>query len=335
MTGTIAINGTIIGSDQPTYIIAEIGINHNGDPEAAKKLVDVAVKAGVNAVKFQKRCLSSLYSRDILENTDKYEQNFQYMIPLLKKVELGEDQMEELKKHCESMGITFLCTPFDLRSASFLEGIGVPAFKIASADLNNYELIDFVADTGKPVIVSTGMSYFTEIEKTVGQMKRKGAEFALLHCRSSYPVWPREVNLKMIDRLKTFGVPVGYSGHDIGITVPLVAASMGACIIEKHITLDRNMTGPDHKISLEPFELERMVRDIKVADQAMGKEKRYLLRGEILNRELFGKSLVAKRNIIKGETITGEMIAVMGPGKGLPPSMAGELEGKTDRKSVV
>ncbi len=328
MTESITINGTRIGSDQPTYIIAEIGINHNGDPDTAKRLVDVAVKAGVHAVKFQKRCLSSLYSPDVLENTGRYEQNFQYMIPLLKTVELTEEQVEDIKKYCESRGVTFLCTPFDIPSAAFLERIGVPAFKIASADLNNYALIDFIAGTGKPLIVSTGMSYWEEIEKTVAQLKRRSAKFALLHCRSSYPVWPREVNLKMIEKLKTFGVPVGYSGHDMGIVIPLVAASMGACIIEKHITLDKSMNGPDHKISLEPYELNRMVRDIGVADQAMGKEQRYLLRGEVLNRELFGKSLFAACDIHPGDTIARDQLTVLGPGKGLPPSRIEDLVGR-------
>ena len=334
MNKTITIDGRPIGSEHPTYIIAEIGINHNGDPEIAKALVDVAAQAGVHAVKFQKRCLESLYSADILENTDKYEQNFQYMIPLLKEMELSEDQVLELKHYSESKGLTFLCTPFDIPSARFLDEIKVDAFKIASADLNNFELLEYVTGMGKPMIVSTGMSYWNEIEKTVAMIKRKGTPFALLHCRSSYPVWPREVNLKMIDRLKSFDVPVGYSGHDIGITIPLVAASMGACIIEKHITLDRNMNGPDHKISLEAFELSRMVRDIKVADQAMGKEQRFLLRGEILNRELFGKSLYARCDIKVGDTITREMMTVLGPGKGLPPSMADELTGKRAARDI-
>jgi len=324
----IQIKNRHIGHDQPTYIIAEIGINHNGNPDTAKALVDVAAKAGVHAVKFQKRCLESLYSADVLNHTEKYEQNFQYMIPLLKEVELSEEAIIDLKTYAESQGLTFLCTPFDLPSAEFLGRIGVAAFKIASADLNNMELIDGVAGFGKPMFVSTGMSYWPEIEKTVDRLKTSGTPFALLHCRSSYPVWPREVNLKMIDRLKTFGVPVGYSGHDIGITIPLIAASMGACIIEKHITLDKTMKGPDHKISLEPFELSRMVRDIRVADQAMGKEQRFLLRGEVLNRELFGKSLYAKRDIREGETITRDMITVMGPGKGLPPSRMDQLIGK-------
>lgn len=323
----IKIGNSIIGPNQPTYIIAEIGINHNGDFGMAKKLIDAAVDAKVNAVKFQKRDLSSLYTEDVLTNTNKYEQHFQYMIPILKDVELEEDQMAQLQAYCMNNGIEFICTPFDITSADFLERLDVNAYKIASPDLTNMHLLSHVAEFGKPVILSTGMSYLEEVEVAVGFLKKKRVPFALLHCRSVYPVWPREVNLKMIDRLKSFGCPVGYSGHGIGITIPLVAASMGACIVEKHITMDKKMSGPDHKISLEPYELKRLVRDIRVADQAMGKQKRFLLRGEIINRELFGKSLLAAFDISKGTTITREMIRVQGPGKGLSPQNMEKLIG--------
>jgi sugar phosphate isomerase/epimerase len=196
------------------------------------------------------------------------------------------------------------------------------------------ELLEHVAVQGKPMLVSTGMSYWEEIGKAVGLLKKKNVPFALLHCRSAYPVWPREVNLRMINKLGQFGCPVGYSGHDIGITIPLIAASMGACLIEKHITLNKKMRGPDHKISLEPFELRRLVRDIRVADQAMGRQKRYLLRGEILNRELFAKSLIAAADISKGMRVTREMIKVQGPGKGLAPNRINELIGKEMQRDL-
>jgi N-acetylneuraminate synthase len=325
---SIRIGDQRIGRDHPTYVVAEIGINHNGDPGIARKLIDTAADARVDAVKFQKRHLPSLYPRDVLEETTRYEQNFQYMIPILKEVELREDDLADLKAYAGDKGLEFLCTPFDRVSADFLDDLGTRAFKIASADLNNTDLLEHVAAKKKPIILSTGMSYWDEIKAAVGLLKGSGTPFALLHCRSVYPVWPREVNLQMINRLESFGVPVGYSGHDIGITIPLVAASMGASIIEKHITLDRHMRGPDHKISLEGFELKRLVRDIRVADQAMGRQKRFLLRGEILNRELFGKSLKAAVAISKGTPITQEMIRVQGPGKGLPPHRIRDLVGR-------
>jgi N-acetylneuraminate synthase len=328
------IGNRTIGPDYPTYVIAEIGINHNGDVNLAKNLIDVAATAKADAVKFQKRHLPSLYRDDVLSDTLKYEQNFQYMIPILKEVELSEENFQELKAYAEKRNLEFLCTPFDCVSADFLNRLGVRAFKIASADLNNLELLGHVADLGKPMIVSTGMSYWNEIEKAVNLLENKGVPFALLHCRSVYPVWPREVNLRMINRLSQFKVPVGYSGHDIGITIPLVAASMGACIIEKHITLDHNMRGPDHKISLEPYELKRLVRDIRVADQAIGKEKRFLLRGEVLNRELFSKSLMAACFIPNGTRITPDLIRVQGPGKGLAPNRMDELLGLTIQRDM-
>ena len=325
---TIQIGNRIIGNEHPTYIIAEIGINHNGNPEIARQLIDVAADANVDAVKFQKRHLPSLYREDVLSETHKYEQNFQYMIPILNEVELTEEDYIQLKTYSEKKGLEFLCTPFDLKSADFLTRLGIKAFKIASADLTNFELLDYIAKKDKPMLISTGMSYWEEIEKAVDLLMKKNVSFALLHCRSVYPVYPREVNLKMINRLCRFGCPVGYSGHDIGITIPLVAASMGASIIEKHITLDKKMRGPDHKISLESFELKRMVRDIRVADQAMGKANRFLLRGEILNRELFGKSLIAADDIKAGTIINGDLLRVQGPGKGLSPSRRDELIGK-------
>ena len=332
---TIKIGNRVIGHDCPTYIIAEIGINHNGDIGIAEKLIEIAADAKVDAVKLQKRHLPSLYKDEVLNATERYEQNFQYMIPILKSVELPDEGYADLKSQCQAKGLEFLCTPFDITSVDFLMNLGVNAFKVASADLTNLELLAYIAATGKPMLVSTGMSYWEEIKKAVELLKAQKAAFALLHCRSVYPVWPREVNLRMISRLRDFGCPVGYSGHDMGITIPLVAASMGASIIEKHITLDRTMRGPDHKISLEPYELKRLVRDIRVADQAIGKHQRFLLRGEILNRELFGKSLLAAIPIKAGMPVTRDMIKVQGPGKGLSPSRIEDLVGQQIQRDMA
>ncbi|MFZ6028205.1 MAG: N-acetylneuraminate synthase family protein [Chloroflexota bacterium] len=331
---SIQLGGHTIGEDTPTYIIAEIGINHNGDEDRAARLITEAARAGVDAVKFQKRDLPSLYPQEVLESPEKFEQTFQYMIPLLKEVELPDESYPRLKKQCEELGLDFLCTPFDSKSADFLNALGVNGFKIASADLTNLELLEHVASFGKPLVISTGMSLWEEIAAAVSFLRSKNASFALLHCRSVYPVWPREVNLRMINRLKEFGCPVGYSGHEVGIVIPLVAASMGACIIEKHITLDRKLRGPDHKVSLEPYEFKRLVRDIRVADQAVGKSRRYLLRGEVLNRELFGKSLVATREIPAGTIISRDMVMTRGPGKGLSPLKMAELLGTVAKRDI-
>ncbi len=328
------ISSNTIGENHPTYIIAEIGINHNGDEESAIKLIEEAARAGANAVKFQKRHLPSLYKQDVLDHPEHYEQYFQYMIPLLKRVELPEQAFCRLREKASELGVDFICTPFDTASADFLNKLHMDAFKIASADLTNSLLLEHVASSGLPMIVSTGMSTWNEIEHAVRLLKNANVPFALLHCRSVYPVWPRDVNLRMINRLKEFGVAVGYSGHDLGITISLVAASMGASIIEKHLTLDRRQEGPDHKVSLEPYEFKRLVRDIRIADQAAGKGKRFILRGEILNRELFGKSLVAATDIPAGTTITERMIEVKGPGKGVAPLHIDKLVGSRAPRNI-
>ncbi len=324
----ITIEGKTIGDGNPTYIIAEIGINHNGDENIARELIDVAVDAKVDAVKFQKRHLPSLYPPELLDHPERYEQNFQYMIPLLKKVELSDSSIARLKKYCDTVGISFLCTPFDRVSADLLKELNVVAYKIASADLTNSLLLQHVGKFQDPLILSTGMSKWQEIENAVELLKSLNSKFALLHCKSVYPVWPREVNLQMITNLRQFGVPVGYSGHEVGITIPLVAASMGANIIEKHITLDKKDEGPDHKVSLEPHELKRLVRDIRVADEAIGNKNRIMLRGEVMNREIFAKSLIANCAIAKGSVITRDMIQIKGPGKGLAPDQMDTLLGR-------
>ena len=323
-----------IGQDNPTYIIAEAGINHNGKLSIAKKLVDAAVEVKANAVKFQKRDLPSLYPKDMLENPEKYEQNFQYMLPVLQKSELSKNDYIKLKEYANLKKIDFICTPFDVISAEFIYNMGIHAFKISSADLTNFPLLEFVASKDLPIIISTGMSYKDEIKETVKFLNNRKAKFAILHCRSVYPVWPRDVNLKMINWLKQFNKPVGYSGHDIGIIIPLIASSMGASIIEKHITIDKTLDGPDHKISLEPYEFKRLIRDIRIADQAMGQEQRFLLRGELMNRELFGKSLAASKNIPKGTIITDEMIKITGPAKGIATSKWNKLTGKKLNRNI-
>lgn len=332
---TITINRRLVGEDHPTYIIAEIGINHNGDEKLALQLIEAAAEAKVDAVKFQKRHLPSLYRQDVLAQPEKFEQNFQYMIPLLKEVELADGAMARLQRRAMELGLDFLCTPFDPVSADLLRQLNLPAYKVASADLTNLDLISNLAADGKPLILSTGMSHWEEIEDTVDRLRQLQTPFALLHCRSVYPVWPREVNLRMMNKLRRFNCPVGYSGHELGIVIPLAAASMGAAIIEKHLTLDRKMRGPDHKVSLEPYEFKRLVRDIRIADQAVGKSKRFLLRGEVLNRELFGKSLIAAADIAPGTEIRREMVLVQGPGKGLSPQKLPTLLGAKAKRRIA
>ena len=332
---SIKIGDRLIGEGQPTYIIAEIGVNHNGFLDLALKLIDVAMDAGADAVKFQKRNLEKLYAKKYLENANSGEKTLRYLLPILQQVELPEEAFYTIVEHCNQRGITFLCSAFDADSADFLDTLGVPAYKVASADLTNLPLLDHLAHKGKPLLLSTGMSHMHEVELTVDFLKERGAEFALLHCNSTYPTAFEDVNLLFMNQLRRFGVPVGYSGHERGIAVSTVAAALGATIIERHLTLDRTMDGPDHAASLEPQGFQKMVRDIHQVFTALGTgEEKFISRGEILNREVLGKSLVAARHILPGETITADMVTVKGPALGISPQNYNRLLGKVVAREI-
>ena len=331
----IKIGDRLIGDGHPTYIIAEIGVNHNGIPQLAFELIDIAVDAGADAVKFQKRNLSSLYPQKYLDNVNAGEKSLRYLLPTLLQVELPESTYHEIIEYCKKKGITFLCSPFDRESADFLETLGVPAFKVASADLTNLPLLDHLTKKKKPLILSTGMSHPDEVDFTVKYLKERQAQFALLHCNSTYPAAFEDINLRYMNQLRKFDVPVGYSGHERGIAVSTVASALGASIIERHITLDRAMDGPDHAASLEPQGFKKMVRDIHLVSQALGTgEEKFFTRGEILNRETLAKSLVAARQIQPAEIITDEMVTVKGPGLGLSPQRYPELLGRCAERAI-
>jgi N-acetylneuraminate synthase len=331
----IQIGDRLIGNGHPTYIIAEIGVNHNGIPQLAFELIDIAVDAGADAVKFQKRNLKTLYPKKYLDNVNAGEKSLRYLLPILQKVELPESTYQEIARYCQKKGITFLCSPFDKESADFLETLEVPAYKVASADLTNLPLIDHLAKKKKPLILSTGMSRPDEVEFTVKFLKERNVQFALLHCNSTYPAAFEDINLRYMDQLRKYDVPVGYSGHERGIAVSMVAAALGANILERHITLDRAMDGPDHAASLEPQGFKKMVRDIHLVTLALGTgEEKFFSRGEILNRESLAKSLVAARQIETGETLTDAMITVKGPGLGLSPQRYPELLGKQAERAI-
>lgn len=332
----IKIGECQIGDGQPTYIIAEIGVNHNGILALALELIDIAVDAGADAVKFQKRDLEQLYARKYLDNANAGEKTLRYLLPILQQVELTDDDYLQIIEHCRQKGITFLASAFDPKSADFLDGLGVPAYKVASADLTNLPLLDHLVNKGKPLILSTGMSRMEEVEVTVDFLKKQGAQFALLHCNSTYPAAFEDINLRFMDQLRRFDVPVGYSGHERGIAVSTVAAALGASIIERHLTLDRTMDGPDHAASLEPQGFKKMVRDIRQVSMALGKgEEKFFSRGEILNREVLAKSLVAARNIQPGEQITRDMVTVKGPALGISPQHYTDLIGRICEREIL
>jgi N-acetylneuraminate synthase len=331
----IKIGDRLVGEDQPTYIIAEIGVNHNGILPLAIELIDAAVSVGADAVKFQKRNLEKLYAKKYLDDANSGEKTLRYLLPILQQVELPDEAFFEIVDYCREKGITFMCSAFDEESADFIDQLDVPAYKVASADMTNLPLLDHLVKKRKPLIISTGMSRMDEVEYSVNFLKSRQAEFALLHCNSTYPASFEDINLSFMERLKEFNVPVGYSGHERGIAVSTVASAMGACIIERHITLDRTMDGPDHAASLEPHGFKKMVRDIRQVASAMGTgEEKFISRGEILNREVLGKSLMATQRIEPGEKITSDRVVVKGPALGLSPQRYPDLIGRTAMRVI-
>ncbi|WP_245883279.1 N-acetylneuraminate synthase family protein [Halalkaliarchaeum desulfuricum] len=316
-------------------MIAEAGINHNGSIQIAKELVDVAVEAGADAVKFQKRKLTETYVEDIVEDPAIAEMGVEYTVSNLKDVLLTDNQYRELAEYCEEQGIQFLCSPWDEDSVDFLEDIGIPAYKVGSPDMTNFVLLERLLETGKPLLLSTGMSEEREIDRTVEFLQERDAEFGLLHCRSTYPSPFHNLNLDFMNELKRrYQVPVGYSGHERGIAVSSSAVAMGACVIERHFTLSRDMDGPDHSASLEPQGLEKLIRDIRNIEESRGTPRRYITRGEYNNRVSLAKSLATTRNIQKGEEITREDLTSKSPAKGISPQELYNVVGKRAQRDI-
>ena len=325
----IQIGDFTIAADSPTFIIAEIGNNHNGSLERAKQLIDVAAEAGANCAKFQLRHLPSLYRNAGNANDEREDLGSQYTLDLLSRFQLTPEEMFTAFDYCQARGIIPLCTPWDLASLFSLERYGMPAYKVASADLTNHDLLCALANVGKPLICSTGMSTEAEIKEAVALLKRLGAQYVLLHCNSTYPAPFKDVNLNYLERLQESGdCPVGYSGHERDIYVAVAAVAKGAKVIEKHITLDKSLEGNDHKVSLLPDELTAMIRGIRQVEQALGTAaERRLSQGELMNRETLAKSLAINCNLEPGQTITAQMIEIKSPGQGLQPNRKAELIG--------
>lgn len=326
-----------IGPDTPSFLIAEIGNNHNGSLETAKRLIDEAVAAGADCAKFQMRSMAQLYRNAGDANDASADLGAQYTLDLLARFQLSTEQMYAAFDHCKARGILPLCTPWDADSLQALERYGMPAFKLASADLTNHELLEALARTGKPLICSTGMSNEAEIVAAVALLKRHNAPYVLLHCNSTYPAPFKDIHLEYMDRLRQIGdCVVGYSGHERGIAVAIAAVARGAKVIEKHFTLDRNWEGNDHRVSLLPDEFKAMVQGIREVEQAMGSgEARRVTQGEMMNREVLAKSLVAARPIKAGEPIEDSMVAVRSPGQGLSPYRKAELVGRKATRDLA
>jgi len=335
--GTTITAGTVIfGEGRPCLIIAEIGNNHNGSLALAKRLVDEAVAAGADAVKFQIRDLDSLYGDTHKGGRAQADLGAQYTLDLLSRFQLSKGEMREILSYAKKKNVLSFCTPWDIPSVAFLESCNVDLYKIASADLTNHPLLECVAATGKPLICSTGMATDEEITQAANLLHAKECKFALLHCNSTYPAPFKDINLLYMLKLKKFQSIVGYSGHERGIHIPVAAVALGAQLIEKHFTLDKNMEGVDHRVSLLPDEFKQMVQQIRELESALGNQEgpRKISQGELMNRENLGKSIVAHRAISKGEVFTESMLTVVSPGTGLPPYMLQKLLGEKAKRNL-
>lgn len=315
-----------------TIIIAEAGVNHNGNMDIAKRLIDAAADAGVDYVKFQTFKTENLvsfnaptaeYQKAATQETSQYA--------MLKRLELNEQQHIELIKYCNRKGVKFLSTAFDMDSIDLLESLNLDLWKIPSGEITNYPYLARIAATGKPIIMSTGMCDTSDINNALDALIENGAtkeSITLLHCNTQYPTPYEDVNLLAMNTIRSdYGLATGYSDHTQGIEIPVAAVALGACVIEKHFTLDRNMEGPDHKASLEPAELKKMVEAIRIVEQALGSASKTVSPSEAQNKSIARKSIVAKRNIHKGETLTEDNITVKRPGNGISPMKWREVIG--------
>lgn len=319
------------------YIIAEAGVNHNGDINLAKKLVDMAVFSGVNCIKFQTFVSSNIVSKNAekAEYQKKETGNSESQQEMLKKLELTFEEFIELRDYCNSKNIEFLSTAFDFESIDFLHSIGMNKWKIPSGEITNLPYLIKIAKLNQPVILSTGMSDIDEVKAAVKILRENGAtDINLLHCTTEYPTPFEDVNLKaMLTMAEELGLPFGYSDHTKGIEIPIAATALGAKIIEKHFTLDKNMEGPDHKASLEPDELKLMVESIRNIEKALGNGIKKPANSEIKNISIARKSIIAKYKIKEGEIFTEENLTVKRPGNGISPMKWFEVIGTKAKRN--
>ncbi|MFW0180375.1 N-acetylneuraminate synthase family protein [Rothia sp. CCM 9417] len=331
----LRIGRTEISEDSPAFIIAEIGNNHQGDVDLAKRLVDLAVDTGADAVKFQLRDMDALYRQKGSKSAGE-DLGVQYTLDLLSRFSFTVDQMYEVFDHVKQHDMDIMCTPWDAPSVQALVDYGVQGLKVASADLTNHDLLRDMASRGLPMLISTGMSREEEIRESVKLLRSLGASYGLLQCQSTYPAPFKDVNLAYMDRLAEIGqCLVGYSGHERGYHVPIAAVARGAKIIEKHFTIDKTLEGNDHTVSLLPEEFKAMVQQIREVEESIGTAApRQVSTGELMNRVNLAKSLVATRTIAKGEVVTEADVEVKSPGRGLQPNYLPQLLGRTMQREV-
>lgn len=332
------IGDRTVGSGHPCFVIAEAGVNHDGDVEIAHRLVDVAAAAGADAVKFQTFDTDALITADApkaayqIETTGAAESQRD----MLKRLELPRDAHARLKLHCEQRGMVFLSTPFDPASIDFLAALGVLVFKSPSQEIINLPFLRQMARHRRPMIVSTGNSTMGEVDAAVRTIEAEATPFGLLHCVSQYPAEAASANLRAMDTLaRAYRVPVGFSDHTLGTAVPVAAAALGATMIEKHYTLDRGRAGPDHRASLEPAELVALVRDIRSAEAALGDGRKRPAPGEPEVGKAARKSLVAARDLAAGTVLDPDSVAAKRPGTGLSPALTDLVLGRRLRVALA
>lgn len=334
----VKIGNRIVGDGEPIFIVAEAGVNHNGDVGLGKKLIDVAKDAEADAVKFQAFKAENVVS--------KYAEKARYQkeatgpnksqYDMIRRLELKDEEFRELYNYAKKNDIIFLSSAFDKESVDLLDNLGVLAFKVASGEITNFPLLRYIAEKKEPIILSTGMSTIGEIEEALKVIREKGVEdIVLLHCVTSYPAKIEDINLRVIETLRhRFKLPVGFSDHTLGITTPIAAAALGAVLVEKHFTLDKTLPGPDHRASLEPDELKDMTRAIRDVEKALGDGIKKSTKDEERIKKLVRRSIVAKMEIPKGTVITEDMLDLKRPGVGIEPKYLNEIIGKKAKKNL-
>lgn len=338
MVAFMEIAGRKVGPGCPTFIIAEAGVNHNGNAELAARLVDAALEAGADAVKFQTWVTEKLVVPEapMAEYQRRNLGSQQSQAEMLKRLELSHNQFREIMSYADRRGILFFSTPDEEWSADFLDELGIQVFKIGSGEVTNLPFLKHVASKGKPIILSTGMSGLGEVEAAVRTMEETGnTQLALLHCVSSYPAQPSECNLRVMDTLAlAFGYPVGFSDHTLGSTVAIASVARGACVVEKHLTLDTRMEGPDHLLSLNPQQFRSMVAAIRDVEKALGDAAKRPTSSETETRKVVRKSIVAARAIRSGKILECGDLALRRASAGLPPAYLPLLVGRQATDSI-
>lgn len=328
-----------IGGAAPVFVVAEAGVNHNGDPALAARLVDAAADAGADAVKFQTFSARALVSPRAPKAAYQRETtgSGESQLDMLTRLELDREQHAALQAHAARRGLVFFSTPFDEASADLLHSLGVPLFKVPSGEITNLALLRHVAANHRPIILSTGMSTMEEVQSAVDAIREAGSPpLALLHCLSAYPAPVAEMNLRAMDSLRArFGVPVGLSDHTTGIEISIAAVARGAAIVEKHLTLDRALPGPDHRASLDPRDFTAMVTAIRAVEAALGDGVKRPMPSETDTRSVARKSLVAARAIPAGQRLTADSIAIRRPGTGIPPGDLSRVLGRPVRYDLA